>query len=380
VVSRLAKVFALNREGLNVPRGIETLAVMAVPFVVLTALDDEKYLLSVVFAVLFVALSDPGGELAQRLRPMAWVAVVGTLLTAFGFAIGDGAWGIVVLATFVVTLLSGLAMRFGVHTFVAATLVDVWFLVAITLPVAFDSSHVSTSAWSQALAWLIGSALWIALVLLGWLARHRRAVRSHFPEIPGDTTSVRLTPPLVLFALVRAIAVAISVAIAFGLHLPNADWMPVATIAAMKPGLAQSALVAEQRLTGAIIGAGTAALFLLTIDNRHALEVIIIIFGAIAASIRAVNYALYCAAVAAFVLIAMDLPNPSNLGNEGQRVLFTFIGVGIAVVIMLIANLLQKRTATATRQTTLTALGQSPRRRERSRLAGLESGRTRRGA
>ena len=296
--------------------------------------------------------SDPGGELAQRLRPMAGVAVVGTLLTAFGFAIGDGAWGFVVLAAFVVTLLSGLAMRFGVHTFVAATLLDVWFLVAISLPVAFDSSHVSTSAWSQALAWLIGSALWIAFVLVAWLARHRRDVGSHFPEIPGDTKPVTLTPPVILFALIRAIAVAISVAIAFGLHLPNADWMPVATIAAMKPSLAQSALVAEQRLTGAILGAATAALFLLSVDDQHALEVVIIIFGAIAASIRAVNYALYCAAVAAAVLIAMDLPNPSNLGNEGQRVLFTFIGVGIAVVIMLVANLLQKRTATSPPQTT----------------------------
>ena len=59
------------------------------------------------------------------------------------------------------------------------------------------------------------------------------------------------------------------------------------------------------------------------------------------------NYALYCAAIAAAVLIGLDLPHPHNLGDEGRRVLFTFIGVGIAVVVMFLANLLQKRTAPA---------------------------------
>jgi Fusaric acid resistance protein-like len=351
VTSRLANVFAVNRQGLNVSRGIEVVAVLAVPFVVLTALGEEQYLLSATFGVLFVALSDPGGKLAQRLRPMAWVAVGGALLTAFGFAIGNVAWGFVMLAGFVVTLLCGLMIHFGIHAFVAALLVNIWFLIALTLPAAFDASHVSTSAWSQGLAWLIGSALWVAVALVVWLARRRRAVVSHFTEIPGDTTPMKLTRPFVLFAVIRAVAVAISVAIAFGLNLPYADWMPVATIVAMKPSLAQSALFAEQRLAGAVIGAATAALFLLTIDNRLALVVAVIIFSALAVSIRGVNYALYCAAVAAAVLIAIDLPNPSNLGNEGRRVLFTFIGVGIAVVVLFIANLLQKRLAPTTAPT-----------------------------
>ena len=128
--------------------------------------------------------------------------------------------------------------------------------------------------------------------------------------------------------------------------------MPIATLVAMKPSLDQSALFAEQRLTGAIIGAAAAALFVLTINNKHALEVVIIIFGVIAASIRCVNYALYCAAVAAAVLIAMDLPQPSNLADEERRVLFTLIGVGIAVAVMLLANLIQKRTAPAEPATT----------------------------
>ena len=152
---------------------------------------------------------------------------------------------------------------------------------------------------------------------------------------------------MILFALIRAVALSIAVAIAFGLHLLNVYWMPIATIIAMKPSLQQSALVAEQRLAGALLGAAVAALFLLTVDNKHALEVVIVVLAAVGASVRFVNYALYSVAIAGAVLIAMDLPHPTDLASEGRRVLFTFIGVGIGVVVMFLANVLQKRTTTA---------------------------------
>ena len=277
---------------------------------------------------------------------MALNAVAGALLTALGFAIGDGAWGVVVLAAFVITLAAGLMVKYGLHGFTAAYLLNCWFLVAIALPVSYHLSHGHTNAWAQALAWLIGSALTIAYTAIMWLARGRTAQAQPAADIiPGSAKPVPLTRPVILFALIRAIAVAIAVAIAFGLHLPNADWMPIATIIAMKSSLQQSTLAALQRLAGAIIGAAVAALFLLTVDNKIALEVVLVILGTLAGSIRAVNYALYCAALAACVLIADDLPHPTDLADEARRVLFTFAGVGIAVIVMLLAGLLQKRTA-----------------------------------
>jgi hypothetical protein len=95
----------------------------------------------------------------------------------------------------------------------------------------------------------------------------------------------------------------------------------VATIVAMKPSLQQSALVAEQRLAGAVIA----------------------VLGALAGSVRAANYAWYCAAVAGAVLIGMDLPHRSHLADEGRRILFTFAGVGIAVIVMFLASQFSKR-------------------------------------
>ena len=83
-------------------------------------------------------------------------------------------------------------------------------------------------------------------------------------------------------------------------------------------------------------------MFLVAVSNKTALEVIIVILFALAGSIRTVSYAWYTAAVAAAVLIAVDVPHPSNLDAEGRRILFTLAGVGIAVIVMLLANLLQK--------------------------------------
>lgn len=117
----------------------------------------------------------------------------------------------------------------------------------------------------------------------------------------------------------------------------------IATFVAIKGSLQQTTLVAEQRVTGAVPGALVAALLLLTVSNKHALEVVIVLLAVAAASIRTVNYALYWAAIAALVLIAMDLPHPTSFADEGRRVLFTPAGVGIGVLVMLLANMLQKR-------------------------------------
>ena len=98
------------------------------------------------------------------------------------------------------------------------------------------------------------------------------------------------------------------------------------------------------------MGAGVAALVLLAVDNRTALEVIVVVLVALAASIHGVNYAWYTAALGGAVLIAADVPHPSDLADEGRRILFTFAGVGIAVIVMFLADRLQKHAAKAAPQ------------------------------
>jgi hypothetical protein len=343
-VIQAATVFKLNRKGFDLRRGISVVLVMLVPLVVLGVLGQGKYFISVALGALFTGLCDPGGKYAYRAPRMALVAVAGTLLTALGYWLGARAWGWVALVAFVVTLLAGLAAKYGAHRFTAALMLNIWFLIALALPGAYQLDHVNTTAWAQALAWLIGAALMIGYIGVMWLASGRSGRQQTGAELfPGDTTPVPLTRQVIMFAVIRAVAVAVAVAIAFGLKLPNADWMPVAALVAMKPSLQQSTLVGVQRLAGATIGAVLASVFLLSVDSKIALGAVIVVLGGLAGAIRAVNYAWYCAAVAGTVLIAEDIGHPTNLSEEARRVAFTFAGVGIALVVMFLANLLAKR-------------------------------------
>ncbi|MCE0764891.1 FUSC family protein [Pseudonocardia kujensis] len=345
-MSRVAALFGLETSKFNVVRGVAVATGLLVPLIVLSLVHQERFWLSVSFGALFVGLSDPGGTYGYRLPRVALVAAAGALLTALGFGIGDSAWGWIVLAVLIVTVLGGLAVKYGLHTFVAAVLLNVWFVIAVSLPAAYRLDHVQTGAWAQALAWLSGAALWVACTVVVWLASGRATQRQPAEDlIPGSTEPVRLTRQVIGFTVLRAVAVSIAVMIAFGLHLPNADWMPVATLVAFKPSLQQSTLAAAQRVAGTVVGAVVAAVFLLAVDSKIALGVVIVVLGALAGTIRAASYTWYTAAVAGVVLIAMDLPHPADLSDEGRRILFTFLGVAIAVMFMLFADLIGKRRA-----------------------------------
>lgn len=348
-MDRLAKVFAVDRKGFSLPGALAVAAVLVVTLVAIDQLDEQTYFLSVVIAVLFTALGDPGGDYPDRALRMTVFALLGAALTALGFYLGGHAWGFMVLALFVVTLFSGLAVRFGRHTFAAGLLLNVWFIVALVLPLSYSQAHVLTHGWNQTLAWLVGAGAWVVFTCIVWLGSRLAWRPRAVMEIPGDTGGpVELTRPVVFYALIRAAAVTGSAAIAFGLHEPDASWLPLATLIAMKPDLAQSKLVAVQRLLGAAVGAVVAIPVLIAVDNEDALKAIIIVLAALAASLHGVNYLYYCAAVAAALLIAVDVPNPTNYAAEGRRVLFTFIGVAIGVLVMFLADLLQKHSATPT--------------------------------
>jgi hypothetical protein len=355
--SWLSKVFELNPAGVNWPRAVMVLDVLLVPLVVFWAIGHQEYLLSAVFGLLFSVLADPGGSYGYRAWHIAVFGLIGAALTALGFAIGGDTWGWLVLAASLVTLVAGLAMVFGVHRFVAAYLLNIWFIVAIAIASGFHhATHITSYAWAQVLAWAAGSALWIVVTFVAWLILGRRDRPQPVAELPGDTSRRKLTGPLIMFALLRTIVIAGTVALAFGLNLSHGYWLPIAAIVAMKASLEQSAIVGAQRLVGALIGAVAAGLLLLIPASEHGLRLVVVTIGLQVVAfvilvngvgIRFWNYALYCGTIAAGVLILIDLTQPSEYAAEGYRVLWTLCGVVIGVIVMLLAGLLAKRTAKA---------------------------------
>ncbi|MFE7380085.1 FUSC family protein [Streptomyces zhihengii] len=351
----LSKVFRLNRAGVNWPRAVLFLDVALVPMVVFWAIGHEQYLLSALFGLMFAALADPGGGYGHRASHIALFALTGAGVTALGFAIGGEAWGWLTLAAFGVTLAAGLAVAFGVRRFVNALLLNIWFIVTLGLSYGLhQDARITDHTWAQVLAWSGGAALWIVLTFAEWLIRGRRDLLQPFTELPGDTSRKKLTGPVAVFAVIRALVIAGAFALAFGLDLSHGYWIPIAAIVAMKPSLEQATLVSLQRLSGALIGALAAALLLLLpagetgirlFAMERGLEVVALILLMHGIGIRFLNYALYCAAIAAGVLILTDLPQPTDYAAEGYRVLRTLCGAGMGVLVMLLAGLLSQHTA-----------------------------------
>jgi hypothetical protein len=128
---------------------------------------------------------------------MAVFALAGAGLTALGFGIGGDAWGWLVLAAFAVTLAAGLAAAFGVRRFVAALLLNLWFIVTLGIASSYHQhAHITSYTWAQVLAWAGGAALWIAVTFIAWLIRGRAdrpqpvAAVSTSPD-PGRAAAVR---------------------------------------------------------------------------------------------------------------------------------------------------------------------------------------------
>ncbi|WP_258563099.1 FUSC family protein [Streptomyces phytophilus] len=352
-VSELSQVFRLDAAGLDWPRAILFLDLALVPLVVLWTIGYEQYLLGALFGLLLAALDDPGGRYGHRAAHVSAFALIGAGLTAWAFGIGGAAWGWLVLAAFAVTLLAGLAVAFGVRRFVTALLLNIWFVVALALSFQFHQHDRPTShVWAQVLAWTGGAALWLAVTFLAWLARGREDRPRPVAELPGDTSRQPLTGPSTAFAVIRAGAVAAATALAFGLDLSYGYWIPIAAVIAMKPSLEQTTLVASQRLVGALIGAAAASLLILLPASQtglkefaatRGLEVVALVLLTHAVAIRFWNHALYCAAVAAGVLILVSLPHRGDYAVEGYRVLWTACGVAIGVGLMLLAARLAGR-------------------------------------
>ncbi|MFI0928106.1 FUSC family protein [Streptomyces sp. NPDC021012] len=227
-----------------------------VPLIVFWAIGHEEYLLSALIGLFFAALDDPGGSFGRRASYVSVFGLIGAGLTAPGSHLGGQAWGWLALAAFVVTLPAGLAVAFGARRFVTALLLNVWFIVAFSISFVFRQHARGTSCiWAQTVSWVGGVALWIAVAFVAWLIQGRRDQPPPVPEIPGDTSRRKLTPPLIVFAVLRAVVIGGTVALAFGLDLSHNYWMPIAAMVAMKPNLEQATLAAAQRLAGALIGA-----------------------------------------------------------------------------------------------------------------------------
>lgn len=115
------------------------------------------------------------------------------------------------------------------------SLLNIWFNIAIGLPTAHKLGGITTNAWAQTLAWLAGSAVWMAVTCVLWLARGMKRWPPPVRGIPGDLSPRELNPP---DHPVRGDPGPRAVGQGrdrVRLALQKADWMPLAALVAMSP-------------------------------------------------------------------------------------------------------------------------------------------------
>ena len=165
----LTKVLAFDRTKVDLRRALLLFAFLAALLVVVVALGARQYAMSALFGALFAVVADPGGAFASRVKRLSLFALIGAAGTALGFAVGGAFWVWPVVSVFVVTLVAGLSVRWGLHRFAAALLHNVWFVIALFMPAWYTAEHVHSEVWLQAAAWLAGVAAWLGVACVAWL-------------------------------------------------------------------------------------------------------------------------------------------------------------------------------------------------------------------
>jgi Fusaric acid resistance protein-like len=335
-----AHLFEFKTEKLHWSIGLRVVVALLVPFLVLSALGLSQYLASMSFGVLFVGISDVltlKAPIGYRIRRLGIVTIVGALLTALGLVLGVNSV-LVVLSTFVITLLLGATLAWGKPAAFAAYLLNIWFIASLS----FHGG--AAQALPQALAWLIGGAFCMLMTLVKF---KRQSTSSEAAQGTASSLSpksffatyfalFRFTSPEFRFVLLKALAVTIGTAIGYGFRLPYAHWIPVFTLVILQPDYEQTINIVIERLIGTIIAAALAAVLLVSVHNQYLLALIILVFAFLAVVMHEVNMLSYIFFNTVVILIILDSSTPGSLTDVWWRMLNVFIGALIAVVFVFI--------------------------------------------
>ena len=138
--------------------------VSAAPAILAVLYGDPRLGWSAI-AAFWACFADPGGPLAQRLRAMGWVAVLGALFCFLGSGARHELWLLLPL-TFICCTAASLAQVGGPSASIIGTLVSAGFVVSTELPAP---TLLASAAYA---AFFVGGGIWaIVMTALVWRRR-----------------------------------------------------------------------------------------------------------------------------------------------------------------------------------------------------------------
>jgi len=288
-------------------------------------------------AVLFVVAGDSDDQIGPDRSQVLFVPI-GTVVTlVVGHAADDTLAASIVIA--VVTFLTTLLLLLGPRYAVSGGFALMWAVLTLTI------GATDESAGEMALAFAAGGVI----ALLALSVSQRVVPKEPAEPLPeqGDATPngspTRWT--IELFALVRAVAAGMCVAIGYEFFEDHAAWVVLTFVLVLRPPKEQTEVVAVGRTLGTLGGVVIGVLAARLVgDETWSLVLAFLVCGFFMVATTNVNYALSTAFTTALLLLSQRILQDDVFSTAWDRILATIIGVTFAfAVIAIMAATVQVR-------------------------------------
>lgn len=290
-------------------------------------------------AALFVIVTDQPGSLRARGIGALVMTGLGAVIAIPALWAGTGNVPIATLLTFAVTAAGTLAAGLGHSAAMRGLLLSVWAIVALSFGGEIEAAIQLTFAY------VVGG--FIAAVVI-WL--RSRALPEPTLEAQVEVASRRfeglVRSSLGWYALLRATAVALAVAIGTTLFPAHPIWAAVTVIVVMRPRPGETVTVGVLRTVGTLIGVIAAESILALSGGGDAVILLgFLVAGFGTAAFGRVNYAVMIGFLTALLVFGSELVAGAGDSAAFDRLVETIVGAVIAFAAMAIGRWLLVRRA-----------------------------------
>jgi uncharacterized membrane protein YgaE (UPF0421/DUF939 family) len=275
-------------------------------------------------AALFVIMTDRPGSLRARSLGVLVMTGFGAVIAIFALVAGTENVWMATLLTFVVTAAGTLAAGFGGAAAIQGLLLSVWAIVALSFGGDADRAAELT------LAYLVGGLIAAVVILIPTRALPEPSLEEE-AAVASQRLEHILRSPLGWFALLRATAVALAMAIGAIAFPAHPVWAAITVVVVMRPKAGETVAMGVLRTVGTLAGVVAAEVMLAFSSGEDVVLLIgFLVAGFGMAALGRVNYAILVGFLTALLVLASELVGGGGDSAAVDRLLQTILGAAIA--------------------------------------------------
>lgn len=324
MAAQLRELLRLDRSAVDLRKGLTGLAAIAIAIAFLAIFKTAG--LAAGLALLFTIQADQPGPLRTRAVGILVMTLGGSAIAFVAIWAGtETAWAAILL-TFAVTVIGTLVAGVGAAAATRGLLLSIWAVVALSLGGELEAAVNLTIAFAA------GGIIAAAIIWLRTRAMAEPPIADE-EEAVASSLGQLLRSPLGWFALLRASAVTLAMALGIAFFPAHPTWAAITVIIVMRPKAGETIAVGVLRTLGTVLGLVAAALALFIFGHTDAvLFVGFLVAGFGMAALAKVNYAIMVACLTALLVFATELVSGTGESAAVDRLLGTIAGAAIAFV------------------------------------------------